>query len=296
LASVCVGVYYYLEPSVPSAEQLRDIQIKVPLQIYSRDGRLIEEFGEEKRTPVAYENIPPLVVKAVLAAEDEHFFEHSGIDWRGIVRGFLAEIGAGWFRGGGSTITQQVTRTSNLFPRAGTRSGFERFVQKYREWILAFRIEREFTKEEILSLYLNTYYYGQRSYGIVTAARTYFGKELRDLSVSEVAILAGITARPEDYNPIASPERATARRAYVLRRMHDTRAIDDAQYKTALAEPVVAKKFVNQNQLDALYVGEMVRAEMLRRFGPAAITAGLKVTPRSTAGCSARPIGRCARH
>src|SRR5262249_6684292 len=127
VTALCSGVYYYLAPSVPSAEDLRNIRIQVPLQIFSRDGRLIEEFGEEKRTPVAFENIPPLVIKAVLAAEDEHFFEHSGIDWRGIVRGFLSEIGAGG-RGGGSTITQQVTRTSNLFPRAGTRSGLEKFV------------------------------------------------------------------------------------------------------------------------------------------------------------------------
>src|SRR5262249_53288829 len=116
------------------------------------------------------------------------------------------------------------------------------------------------------------------SYGIVTAARTYFGKELRDLSVSEVAILAGITARPEDYNPIASPERATARRAYVLRRMHETAAIDDAQYKTALAEPVVVTKYVNQNRLEAPYLAEMVRLKMIQTFGPAAQTAGLKVT------------------
>src|SRR5262245_1236354 len=243
MAALLVGAYYYLEPSVPSAEDLRNIRIQVPLQIYSRDGRLIAEFGEEKRTPVAYENIPPLVVKAVLAAEDEHFFEHPGVDWRGVIRGALSEIGAGDVKTGGSTITQQVTRTSNVFPRAGTRSGFERIVQKYREILLAFRIEREFTKQEILSLYLNTYYFGQRSYGIVTAARTYFGKDLAELTVSEVAILAGIPQRPNDLNPIASPERATARRSYVLRRMRDTSAIDDAQYKAALAEPVVAKKY-----------------------------------------------------
>ena len=277
-AAVFVGAYYYLAPGLPSAEELRNIQIKVPLQIYSRDGRLIDEFGEEKRTPVAYENIPPVIIKAVLAAEDEHFFEHPGIDWRGIVRGFLSEIGAASTQSGGSTITQQVTRTSNLFPRAGTRSGFGRFVQKFREWILAFRIEQEFTKQEILSLYLNTYYYGQRSYGIVTAARTYFGKELGELTVSEVAILAGIPARPEDLNPIASPERATVRRAYVLRRMRETGAIDESQYKTALAEPVVAKHFASENQLNAPYVAEMARAEMIRKFGPAAYTAGLKVT------------------
>jgi penicillin-binding protein 1A len=278
VAAVVVGGYYYVAPTLPRAEELRNIQIQVPLQVYSRDGRLVAEFGEVKRTPVAYEDIPPLLIKAILAAEDEHFFEHPGVDYRGVIRGVLSELSSSRGSVGGSTITQQVTRTLNVLSRSGLSSGLQRFVQKFKEWILAFRIEREFTKQEILELYLNTYFFGQRSYGVATAARTYFGKDLSELTVSEVAILAGIPQRPADLNPIASPERATARRSYVLRRMHETGAIDDGQYRTALAEPVLGKRFGTQTQLDAPYVAEMVRAEMIRRFGPAAYTAGLKVT------------------
>ncbi len=278
VVAVFVGGYYYVVPSLPRAEELRDIKIQVPLQVYSRDGRLIDEFGEVKRIPVAYADIPPLLIKGVLAAEDEHFFEHPGVDYRGVIRGVLNELSPNGNTVGGSTITQQVTRTLNVLQRSGLSSGVQRFVQKFKEWILAFRIEREFTKQEILELYLNTYFFGQRSYGVAQAARTYFGKDLAELTVSEVAILAGIPQRPADLNPIASPERATTRRSYVLRRMLETGAIDEQQYQTAMVEPVVARRFTPLNQVRAPYVAEMVRAEMIRRFGPAAYTAGLKVT------------------
>jgi penicillin-binding protein 1A len=278
LAAVLVGAYYYVAPSLPQAAELRDIKIQVPLQIFSRDGRLLAEFGEMKRTPVAYEDIPPLVIKAVLAAEDEHFFEHIGVDYRGVLRGIVRELRPGSSQVGGSTITQQVTRTLNVLQRSGLSSGLQAFVGKFKEWILAFRIEREFTKQEILELYLNTNFFGQRYYGVATAARAYFGKDLSELTVAETALLVGIPNRPNDFNPIASPERATARRAYVLRRMLETGAIDESQYRTALAEPVVAQRPTSPTQVSAPYVAEMVRAEMIRRFGTAAYTAGLKVT------------------
>ncbi|HUL82973.1 MAG TPA: transglycosylase domain-containing protein, partial [Gammaproteobacteria bacterium] len=278
VATVGIGAYYYVAPSLPRAEELRNVKIQVPLQVYSRDGRLIWEFGEIKRTPVAYEDIPPLLIKAVLAAEDEHFFEHSGVDYRGVLRGIFNEISPSSRNVGGSTITQQLPRQLNVTSRAGLSSGFQRFVQKFKEWILAFRIEREFTKQEILQLYMNTSFFGQRSYGVVTAARTYFGKDLGELSVAEVALLAGIPNRPTDFNPIASTERATARRAYVLRRMNETGAITNAEYQAALAEPVLGKRYGTETQLDAPYVAEMVRAEMYRKFGAAAYTAGFKVT------------------
>jgi penicillin-binding protein 1A len=278
VAALGAGAYYYVAPSLPRAEDLRNVKIAVPLQVFSRDGRLIAEYGEIKRTPVAYADIPPLLIKAVLAAEDEHFFEHPGVDYRGVLRGIASEISPNGRNVGGSTITQQVTRTLNVLSRSGLSSGVQRFVNKFKEWILAFRIEREFTKQEILALYLNTYFFGQRSYGVVTAARTYFGKDLDELTVSETAILAGIPQRPADLNPIASPERAAARRAYVLRRMNETGAITDAQYQTALAEPVIGKRYGTETQLDAPYVGEMVRAEVFRRFGAEAYTAGFKVT------------------
>jgi penicillin-binding protein 1A len=278
LVAVFVGAFYYVSPSLPQAAELRDIKIQVPLQVYSRDGRLIDEFGEMKRTPVAYADIPPLLVKAVVAAEDEHFFQHPGVDYRGVIRGAINELSASGGTVGGSTITQQVTRTLNVLTRSGLSSGFDRFVNKYKEMILAFRIEREFSKEEILELYLNTSFFGQRSYGVATAAQTYFGKTLGDLTVSEIAILAGVPQRPADWNPIASVERATARRGYVLRRMQETGAIDAAQYATALAEPIVAKRYGAQRQLEAFYVAEMVRAAMVAQFGAEATTAGLKVT------------------
>jgi len=273
-----VGAYYYVAPGLPKAEDLRHVKIAVPLQVFSRDGRLIAEYGDIKRTPVAYADIPPLLIKAVLAAEDEHFFEHAGVDYRGVLRGILNEISPSGRNVGGSTITQQITRTLNVFSRAGLSSGPQRFVQKFKEWILAFRIEREFTKEEILDLYMNTCFFGKSSYGVVTAARTYFGKDLGELSIAEVALLAGIPNRPTDFNPVASVERASARRAYVLRRMNETGAITDPQYQAALAEPVIGKRYGVETQVDAPYVGEMVRAEMVRRFGPEAYTAGFKVT------------------
>src|SRR5688572_8133603 len=184
VAALLIGVYYYVAPGLPQAAELRDIKIQVPLRVYSRDGRLIDEFGEKKRTPVRYEDIPPLLVKAVVASEDEHFFEHPGVDYRGVIRGAINELSASGANIGGSTITQQLPRTLELFARAGLSSGFDRFVNKYKEMILAFRIEREFTKEEILELYLNTSFFGQRSYGVATAAQTYFGKALGDLSTS----------------------------------------------------------------------------------------------------------------
>jgi penicillin-binding protein 1A len=181
-AGLLIGAYYYVAPGLPQAAELREIRVQVPLQIYSRDGRLIDEFGEQKRTPVSFEDIPPLLVKAVLATEDEHFFEHPGIDYRGVIRGVIAELGIGP-EVGGSTITQQVPRTLDVMKRAGLNSGFGRIVAKYKEWILAYRMEQEFTKEEILELYLNTSFYGQRSYGVATAAQEYLGKYIYYINI-----------------------------------------------------------------------------------------------------------------
>jgi len=277
LAGVLIGGYYYVAPSLPQAAELREIEIQRPLQIYSRDGRLIAEFGEMKRTPVAYADVPPLLIKAVLATEDEHFFEHPGIDYRGVIRGLLAELGIGP-EVGGSTITQQVPRTLEVMKRAGLNSGFDRIVAKYKEMILAYRMEQEFTKEEILELYLNTSFFGQRSFGVATASQTYFGKSLGELSIAETALLAGIPQRPTQWNPVYSTERAGTRRSYVLRRMRETGAISVEQEQAALAEPIIGKEFGLQRQLEAPYLAEMVRAEMVRRFGSAATTAGLKVT------------------
>ncbi|HEU4619072.1 MAG TPA: penicillin-binding protein 1A [Gammaproteobacteria bacterium] len=274
LTAVLIGGYYYVEPSLPDASELRDVRLQIPLRIYTRDGRLMAQFGEQMRTPVPYRQIPQLLINAVLAAEDDRFFEHPGVDVAGILRGAFRYIATGGTErvAGGSTITQQVARTTNLLSRDYS------LVRKFKEWILALRIEREFTKQEILELYLNTYFFGKSSYGVVAAARTYFGKPLSELTLSEAAILAGIPKGPSIMNPIASPENAKRRRAYVLRRMRELGEISDAEYQAALNEPIESHWHGLELETEAPYVAEMVRLEMLRRFGPAALTAGLRVT------------------
>src|SRR5690606_32936487 len=202
VTAVCIGGYYYVAPSVPQAEDLKNLKIQQPLQVLTRDGRLIQEYGD-RRYPVDYADVPPLVVKAILATEDEFFFEHPGIDYRGILRGIINLLSGSDATVGGSTITQQLPRTVQMFPRAGTLRGMDAYVQKFVEWIFALRIEREFTKEEILELYLNTAPFGQRAYGVAAAALTYFGKSLDELTLSEVAIISGIPQRPRDWNPVA---------------------------------------------------------------------------------------------
>jgi len=273
VTAVFAGGYFYVEPGLPDVAQLRDVRLQVPLQIYSRDKRLMEEFGEQKRTPVAFADIPPMMIQALLAAEDDTFFEHPGFDYAGTARAAFNVVisGGSLDTPGGSTITQQVAREYFL-------SRDVSLVRKFRELILAFRIENEFTKGEILELFCNTTLFGQRSYGIVAAARTYFDKDLRELTLSDVAIIAGIPQGPSISNPYNSPERAALRRAYVLGRMRDLGHITEAEQREALAVPIVSQRFGLERHLNAPYVAEMVRAEMLRRFGPAALTAGLKVT------------------
>ncbi len=272
LAALFAGGYYYVAPSLPDAETLRDVRLQIPLSVYSRDGRLLAQFGERQRTPVAFEDIPEQLVQAILAAEDDRFFEHPGFDYQGMLRAginFLATAGG---RGqGGSTITQQLARMYFL-----TRE--RTFVRKFKELIMATRIESEFSKQEILELYLNTYFFGQRAYGVFAAAQIYFGKELADLTLSETAIIAGIPPGPSILNPIASQEAASRRRAYVLGRMHTLGFISEAERQAAAVEPIHGSRFGPELELAAPYVAEMVRAEVIRRFGPAAYEAGLKVT------------------
>lgn len=271
-AAIVIGGYYYVEPSLPDVEELHDVRLQTPLRIYSRDGRLMAEVGQQRRRPVPYEAFPPRLVEAVLAAEDDTFFEHSGLDVTGTAVAAVRFLLAGGTRvPGGSTITQQVAKTYFL------SSEFS-LDRKFKEWILAFRIEREFSKREILELYLNTNFFGQSSYGVVAAARTYFDKRLDELSLSEMAIIVGIQPAPSRMNPYTSPESAAVRRAYVLRRMAELGMIDEAERQEALAEPILSRRYGSQTQLDAPYVAEMIRVELLRRFGEAAYTAGLKVT------------------
>ena len=272
--SVLFGGYYYVEPSLPLAEELRDVRLQIPLRVYSRDGRLMQQFGEQKRTPVPYEDVPEILVTAVLAAEDDRFFEHPGLDWAHTAKAAFdfARAGMGGERvPGGSTITQQVAREYFL-----TRE--YQLVRKFKELILALRIEREFSKQEILELFFNTTFFGQGSYGVVAAARTYFDKRLDELSLSDAAILAGIPQGPSIMNPVYSPENAAGRRAYVLRRLYELGEITRTEYDEALAVRIVSRRYGQETQLDAPYVAEMARAETIRQFGLTAYEAGLKVT------------------
>ncbi|MBW7930896.1 MAG: transglycosylase domain-containing protein [Gammaproteobacteria bacterium] len=269
-ASMAAAGYYYLEPGLPGADTIREVPLQTPLRIYSRDGRLMAQLGEQWRTPVRFEDIPETVVKAFLAAEDDRFFEHPGFDYQGILRASINFALTGSRTQGGSTITQQLARAYFLSPERS-------FVRKARELILALRIEREFSKSEILSLYLNKIFLGQRAYGIAAAAEVYFGKDLAQLTLAEAATLAGIPKAPSLLNPVNGPERTVQRRAYVLGRMHHLGFIDQEQYREALDSPLESRLHGPRVELEAPYVTEMVRAQMLERFGAAAYTDGYEV-------------------
>jgi penicillin-binding protein 1A len=262
--------YYYLAPGLPSADVIREVKLQTPLRIYSRDGRLMAQLGEQRRTPVRFEEIPDVVVKAFLAAEDDRFFEHPGFDYQGISRAAFNLIATGERSQGGSTITQQLARAYFL---TSERS----FVRKAKELILALQIEQEFTKSEILSLYLNKIFLGQRAYGVAAAAEVYFGKTLDELTLAEAATIAAIPKAPSQLNPVSGPARSAQRRGYVLGRMRDLDYIGEAEYAAAMATPLVSRLHGPRVELEAPYVTEMVRAEMLERFGPAAYTDGYRV-------------------
>jgi penicillin-binding protein 1A len=271
LAGAGLGAaWYFLSPGLPSAETMREVRLQVPLRVYSRDGRLIAQLGEYRRIPVAYDEIPLVLVQAFLAAEDDRFFEHPGIDYQGILRAGANLLATGARSQGGSTITQQLARAYFL-------SSERTFVRKAKEILLALQIEQKFSKEEILALYLNKIFLGQRAYGVAAAAEVYFGKELKALTVAEAATIAAIPKAPSVLNPAADPERSRERRGYVLRRMRELGFIDADTYAVAAATPVSARLYGPKVELDAPYVAEMARAEMVNRFGPAAYTDGYHV-------------------
>jgi len=270
IAAAGFGAFYYLSPALPSVEEMREIPLQIPLRIYSRDGRLLEQIGEKRRTPVDYDEIPRVVVQAFLAAEDDRFFEHPGFDYQGIVRAGLKLALTGTRAQGGSTITQQLAREYFL-----TRD--RTFVRKAKELILATQIESEFSKEEILALYLNKIFLGQRAYGVAAAASVYFGKGLSELTVAEAATLAGLPAAPSRLNPVSSAQQATERRSYVLRRMHELKFIDDDQLEAAVATPMMSRLHGPRIDLRAPYIAEMVRTEMIKRFDDNAYTDGYQV-------------------
>ncbi|MFO7594003.1 MAG: penicillin-binding protein 1A [Pseudomonadota bacterium] len=264
------GLYLYLTPKLPEIETLKDVKLQVPLRVYSRDGKLIAEFGQMKRTPLRYEQFPEELIRAILAAEDGRFFEHPGVDYQGLLRAVINLVLTGERGQGGSTITMQVARNFFL-------SREKTYSRKINEIFLALKIERELSKEDILELYLNKIYLGKRSYGAAAAAQVYYGKELEQLDLSQLAMIAGLPKAPSAYNPVNNPERAILRRNYVLGRMKDLQFITDEQYQAARAEPVTAQEHGFETEIDASYVAEMVRAEMLSRYGDDAYTAGYNV-------------------
>jgi penicillin-binding protein 1A len=267
-ANVCA--YVYLKPALPDVDSLRDVQLQVPLRVYTRDGKLIAAIGEQRRIPVNYDQIPKRLIQAFLATEDDRFFRHHGVDWQGILRAAVANLKAGGIRQGASTITMQVARDMFLTPRRDMK-------RKMSEIYISLLMEAEFTKEEIFSLYVNKIFLGQRAYGVGAAAEVYFGKTLDQLSVAEMATLAGIPTAPSVVNPVASAEAATTRRAHVLGRMLELGYITQPEYDEAKSSPMESRLHGASIEVDAQYVAEMVRSEMQGKYGDAVYTAGYKV-------------------
>lgn len=269
-AAAVIGAYYYVRPGLPAADTIREIPLQIPLRIFSRDGRLIEEIGERRRILVDYDELPPFVVDAFVAAEDRRFFEHPGVDYQGIIRAAVSYLSTGSISQGGSTITQQLARDYFL-----TRE--QLFTRKLREAFLAWKIEQAFSKQEIMALFVNKMFFGQRAYGVAAAAQVYYGKPLSEINVAEAATLAGVLPAPSDYNPVRSPTNALMRRNYVLGRMRELGYISDQEYRQSMDYPLESRLYGTSNELSAPYVAEMVRREMLDRYGRETYNAGFKV-------------------
>ncbi|MDX1589585.1 MAG: penicillin-binding protein 1A [Oleiphilaceae bacterium] len=267
---VMAAFYLYLQPALPPVEQLRDIRLQTPLRVYSQDKQLIAEFGEMRRTPVTLGQIPEHQVQAFLAAEDSRFYRHHGVDLRGLARAAVELASTGSIQSGGSTITMQVAKNFFL-----TRD--RTFLRKFNEILLALQIEREISKEEILELYLNKIYLGNRAYGLASAANVYYGRDPEELNLAQMAMIAGLPKAPSSYNPLANPSRALERRDWILGRMLALGYIDSQAYEEALAEPVTASYHGPEVELEAPYVAEMAREDLFRRVGPEAYTEGYQV-------------------
>jgi penicillin-binding protein 1A len=267
-ANVCA--YAYLRPALPDVSSLRDVQLQVPLRVYTRDGRLIAAIGDQRRIPVRYDQLPKKLIQAFLATEDDRFFQHHGVDWQGILRAAVANLKAGGIRQGASTITMQVSRDMFLTPRRDMK-------RKMSEIYISLLMETEFTKEEIFSLYVNKIFLGQRSYGVGAAAEVYFGKTLDELNIAEMATLAGIPTAPSVVNPVANADAARVRRTHVLGRMRELNYITAGEYDQANSSPMESRLHGPTIEVDAPYVAEMVRSDMLAKYGDSIYTAGYRV-------------------
>ncbi len=265
------GFYLYLRPGLPPVDQLLDIKLQTPLRIYSKDSELIAEFGEKRRAPITIEQIPTIQLHAFMAAEDSRFYEHFGVDIKGLARAAIELVSTGSIQSGGSTITMQVAKNYFL-------SRDRTFIRKFNEILLALQIERELSKNRIFELYLNKIYLGNRAYGIAAAAQVYYNKPVAELSLAQMAMLAGLPKAPSAYNPLADPERAKIRRNWILGRMAELGYITTDARDLARSAPLTASYNIINTEVDADYVAEMARSEMVRRYGEDAYTDGYTVT------------------
>lgn len=256
-------------PNLPELDSITSYKPKMPLRIFSADNVLIGEFGEERRSVVRFDQIPDIMKKAVLAIEDDRFYEHGGVDYLGITRAALHNL-TGGAKQGASTITQQVARNFFL-------SSEQTFKRKIYEILLAWKIEQNLSKDQILEIYMNQIYLGQRAYGFSSAAQIYFGKNLKDLTIAEAAMLAGLPKAPSAYNPVVNPKRATARQQYILQRMRQLGYITNDQYEQAKAEELVTKTDSSEFGVHAEYVAEMARQLVYEQFKEDTYTRGLNV-------------------
>ncbi len=266
LAAIAV---LYISPKLPTRESYTNIRLENPLRIFTSDGMLLAEFGSRRSNPIKFDEIPPRVIQALVSSEDKRFYDHNGVDTLGLARSIVGILtGHDW--GGGSTITMQVTK--NFF-----FSGESPYTRKPKEILLAIKMERELSKDEILELYLNRTFFGISAYGIKAAARQYYDKEVDKLTLAEIAMLIGIMPSPNSYNPLQSEELALFERRRVLRRMLDQDMINEAEFDEAFSSPETARRYGRQPDLEAPYIAELARIEMEQRYGPEALTDGYEV-------------------
>lgn len=256
--------------SLPDAQSIRNIELKVPLRVYSADKMLISEFGNERRKPITIEDTPQILIDSIIAGEDDNFYSHHGIDFFGLIRAALANFRTGTTQQGASTLTMQVARNFFLTPE-------KTYTRKIREVLLSIKLEQILSKDEILSLYINKMFLGHRAYGFGAAADVYYGKELSELSLAETAVLAGLLKAPSTNNPLRNPTRAIQRRNYVLGRLFELEKISQSEYETALAQPTTAKRHSRGVELSAPHIAEMVRAHLIDELGEDAYWQGLNV-------------------
>ncbi len=268
--AVIALVVVLLYPTLPSIEAVTDYRPKIPLRVFTAEGELIGEFGEERRSFVKIKDFPDVMKKAILAAEDERFYQHGGVDYIGTARALFTNITAGKIRGGASTITQQVARGFFLTNEVT-------YTRKISEWLLAFKIEHNLNKDQIFEIYLNHIFLGNRAYGFAAASKVYFGKNITEITVADAAMLAGLPKAPSRYNPFDNFKRATLRQQYVLRRMHELNFINEADQKNALATKLKLNSDRTQFLLEADYIAEMARQELFEQYGDKTYESGIKV-------------------